>query len=218
MPILVFDDLDYFPRDATIEAIQDVTLPLAGNGSVRVRRVAGDTAPSLNFVPKIAFSQGATRGRLRAHMRSALAPVESLSWGLACMQSQRQISAGTGNAYGLRLGYRNAGADGFLELVKYTGGLPSEGATLATTPLTPGTTLNCLQLEWLTSPDVGGVALVGWHGVAADFSDLAILLLTQDVDAPFTTTVTEGGFVACFGSFDNIDIRFDQMRLEGPPL
>lgn len=211
MADLVYADFDYYTT-GNAEVVQTIASPLLGNGSLRVRRVPGGGAIGVNFVAETpAFGDGFIRGRLRMLVAEIVQPASFRQFGMTCMQSQRDISNASGTFYACYLGNNR------VSLSKWSGGLlgvSSELALADSSAIIPGTGTNALQLDWLYSADLGGTALVGYHGVATDFSDLVEVVSYQDGPTSYTTSVAQGGFVHDGSGFD-FTIHFDHMRLRG---
>lgn len=212
MPTLAYNDFNYFVSSTGIEAIQDIGAPLVATGSLRIRRALGSANEQCNFAPKTPdFAQGTIRGRLRALFKEVtILSAASQHYGLLCMQSQRNLIS-SGTAYMAR--FRAS----VVEIVKVPAGLTGGGQSILATSATivPGTGINALQIEWAYIPETGGTFLFAYHGTATDFSNLTQVASVNDQSAPYTTSVTEGGFFHDGASGFDFDIRIDQMTLAG---
>ena len=201
---------DYSIYLSSAQTVVDLTAvaPIECSLSCRIARASGASVTRANVTDGPGGSPQLT-GRLRVRGARTESSSNSHAYGLVCMQSAEDLTAG-GSAYGLRW----RGDE--LDLVKTTSGTAGF-SVLATVAITQGTGVNAIQLDWIGNQQgmLGGTSLAGWYGTASDFSDLTQVLAYVDSVSPLTTTAGQGFFGGDFGNGNDFRYVFDTLSLYG---
>lgn len=163
---------------------------------------SGTGGGQVNFPAKLAViaDQGVINGYISLAFTAALTSPSGSQIGIACLQSQRSLTAGT--AYVML--YQEP--TGLVSLYKNTAGLAT--ATYLTSVSAPAGGIS-IGLAWLVSPDLDWTLLIA----SVDGTEQ---LRYQDFVSPYTSGVTESGFF-----WDTSDLAYEVtfvgVLMEGPP-
>ena len=210
MPIT---DWTVYKTAAGMQVALSATNPFLGDAQLRISRNGVGTSNISANLHLTSKPHGFRRGRLRtAYRLDTHATTIDHGMGLVCMQSQADLTQGSGAAYALVLRTSTAGGTiDSLRLVQYSAGLaaPTGGvvlATYATGNIVLATTV-CLELEWQL--DLGTLARIAFTArfqvgfVLPSVPVLPTVLTYVATTNVLSTSVAEGLAVFMAGSGDH---------------
>lgn len=198
---LLYNDFDYFT--STGGGFSTIA------GVLRYAKTGGPSdSPISNFCPITTHPQGVTTGILTVDLGFTNTS-NSQAAGLICMQSQRNMSTGGGQGYGVR--YHTPGSVGTLTLLKFTAGI---ALSTVLDSAVIGSMFG-LALRWAVVPDFHGIVLFGgYYGTPGGI--ITFPISSQQFAPYLSTSVTEGGFYDDGGAGSGFTMTYDNMVLKGP--
>ena len=203
-------DWTIYKTNSSMQVAVSATNPILGDGSLRISRSgvgASNLSAHLSLTTK---PHGFTRGRLRSAYRlDTHSGTVDHGMGLLFMQSQTDLTQGSGSAYALVLHTSTtAGNIDSLRLVRYDAGISAPTTNVLANVATGGIALGtvvCLEAEWaLDTPVIGQMTVTGRSSIGFQ----KFVGLVQQFSAVLTTSVLltsvgEGPFVFMNGTGDH---------------
>jgi len=212
---MAFSDWNIYKTGNDTQITIDTGSPIVGSGSLRFNTTgSGNRQANLNVSNESGIDKGFIRGIIKT-VCNVDSFDQGFSIGIACLQSQADISGSSGDFYTLTMRTRSSLGIGWrLYLYKFTNGLDATPLVLQRTDnsmTTLGTNF-VISLRWNADIlEFGGTQfVVSFANNTTDLGNLAEQFTYVDTIVPYTTSVAEGLFCKVSAeSTEQVDARFD---------